>query len=169
MKLLRLTVEHATSCGGLLDKVDVDFESGASESELDEAVKTTLSPHCLIGQNGSGKSQLLQLLAEIFQSAWCAHAPSEERDVADKSTLFALEYLVSPGEGSAEHVRLRRLKKGSANPAARHRCKSGRRMGAGRHRRRRLWREITVPDRRIYLRRQRNSESPILCESGWLC
>lgn len=114
MKLLRLTVEHATSCGGLLDKVDVDFESGASESELDEAVKTTLSPHCLIGQNGSGKSQLLQLLAEIFQSAWCAHAPSEERDVADKSTLFALEYLVSPqGEGSAEHVRLRRLKKGA--------------------------------------------------------
>lgn len=93
MKLLRLTVEHAMSCGGLLDKVDVDFESEASESELDGEAKMMLSPHCLIGQNGSGKSQLLQLLAEVFQSAWCAHAPDQERDVADRSTLFELEYL----------------------------------------------------------------------------
>lgn len=114
MKLLRLTVEHAMSCGGLLDKVDVDFEGEASESELEGVANTTLSPHCLIGQNGSGKSQLLQLLAEIFQSAWCAHAPDQERDVADKSTLFSLEYLASLQVGSkAEHVRLRRLKKGA--------------------------------------------------------
>jgi restriction system-associated AAA family ATPase len=114
MKLLRLTVEHAMSCGGLLDKVDVDFESEASERESEGIAKAMLSPHCLIGQNGSGKSQLLQLLAEIFQSAWCAHAPDQERDVADKSTLFTLEYLVSPqGGGGVEHVRLRRLKKGA--------------------------------------------------------
>lgn len=114
MKLLRLTVERATSCGGLLDKVDVDFESEASESELQCVGNAALSPHCLIGQNGSGKSQLLQLLAEIFQSAWCAHAPDEERDVADKSTLFTIEYLVSLAAGSGpEHIRLRRLKKGA--------------------------------------------------------
>lgn len=114
MKLLRLTVEHATSCGGLLDAIDVDFESEASVSELSGVDNATLSPHCLIGQNGSGKSQLLQLLAEIFQSAWFAHAPEQERDVADKSTLFSLEYLVSPqGGGAPEHVRLRRSKKGA--------------------------------------------------------
>lgn len=113
MKLLRLTVEHATSCGGLLDRVDVDFESEALESDQEGVANATLSPHCLIGQNGSGKSQLLQLLAEIFQSAWCAHAPTEERDVADKSTLFTVEYLVSPLGGSEpEHVRLQRRKKG---------------------------------------------------------
>lgn len=114
MKLLRLTVEHAMSCGGLLDKVDVDFESDASGSELEGAANMMLSPHCLIGQNGSGKSQFLQLLAEIFQSAWCAHAPDQERDVADRSTLFTLEYLVSlQGGTGVEHVRLRRLKKGT--------------------------------------------------------
>lgn len=114
MKLLRLTVEHAMSCGGLLDKVDIDFESEAPGSELVGESKTMLSPHCLIGQNGSGKSQLLQLLAEIFQSAWCAHAPDQERDVADRSTLFTLEYLVTPQGGrGVEHVRLRRLKKGA--------------------------------------------------------
>lgn len=105
MKLLRLTVEHAMSCGGLLDKIDVDFESEASESELEGGTSATLSPHCLIGQNGSGKSQLLQLLSEIFQSAWYAHAPNEERDVADKSTLFSVEYLVSLSrDGGVEHV-----------------------------------------------------------------
>lgn len=114
MKLLRLKVEHAMSCGGLLDKVDVDFESEALGRELEGSANMMLSPHCLIGQNGSGKSQLLQLLAEIFQSAWCAHAPDQERDVADRSTLFTLEYLVSPQGGSgAEHVRLQRLKKGA--------------------------------------------------------
>jgi restriction system-associated AAA family ATPase len=114
MKLLRLTVEHATSCGGLLDEIDVDFESDASENEVEDVANTMLSPHCLIGQNGSGKSQLLQLLAEIFQSAWCAHAPEQERDVADKSTLFSIEYLVSRSDGSgAEHVRLQRVKKGT--------------------------------------------------------
>lgn len=114
MKLLRLTVDHAMSCGGLLDKVDVDFESEPSESELEGVANTVLSPHCLIGQNGSGKSQLLQLLAEIFQSAWCAHAPNQERDVADRSTLFTLEYLIAQQDGNgAEHIRLRRLKKGT--------------------------------------------------------
>lgn len=114
MKLLRLSVTRANSCGGLLDGLDVDFEGAGTEGELSGAANGTLSPHCFIGPNGSGKSQLLQLLAEIFQSAWAAHAPDQERDVADKSTLFALEYLVS-GDGSKgpEHVRLRRSTKGA--------------------------------------------------------
>ncbi|WP_158043702.1 restriction system-associated AAA family ATPase [Skermanella pratensis] len=114
MKLLRLSVMQATSCGGLLDELDVDFEGAGSDGELRGTANGVLSPHCLIGPNGSGKSQLLQLLAEIFQSAWCAHAPDQERDVADKSTLFTLEYLVSSdGSAAAEHVRLQRRKKGT--------------------------------------------------------
>jgi restriction system-associated AAA family ATPase len=113
MKFLRLSVAQATSCGGLLDDLDIDFEGTRAERGGDYAADSSLSPHCLIGPNGSGKSQLLQLLAEIFQSAWCAHAPDQERDVADKTTLFKLEYII-PGDGSTapEHVRLQRRKKG---------------------------------------------------------
>src|SRR5712675_2434470 len=90
MRLQRLTVERASSCGGLLDGLEMSFVS-----QNDSAVHP-LAPHCLLGPNGSGKSQFLQLIAEIFQSAWNLHAPSEERDAADKNTLFELEYLISP-------------------------------------------------------------------------
>lgn len=114
MKLLRLSVNVAASCGGLLDGLEVDFEGVGSATEFAGDLPGALAPHCLIGPNGSGKSQLLQLIAEIFQSAWHAHSPKEERDAADRSTLFSLEYLVS-GESSLqpEQVRLRRHKKGA--------------------------------------------------------
>lgn len=114
MKLLRLSVDVAASCGGLLDGLDVDFEGVGSATELTGESPGALAPHCLIGPNGSGKSQLLQLIAEIFQSAWHAHAPAEERDAADRSTLFSLEYLVSGNSGGQpERVRLQRRRKGS--------------------------------------------------------
>lgn len=117
MKLLRLSVTSATSCGGLLDGLEVDFEGVGSETEMGGNAPGALAPHCLIGPNGSGKSQLLQLIAEIFQSAWHAHSSAEERDVADRSTLFSLEYLVSCStEQEPEHVRLRRRKKGARVP-----------------------------------------------------
>jgi restriction system-associated AAA family ATPase len=114
MKLLRLSVEVAASCGGLLDGLDVDFEGVGSATELAGDSPGALAPHCLIGPNGSGKSQLLQLIAEIFQAAWHAHAPGEERDAADRFTLYSLEYLIS-GKSSyePERVRLRRRKKGA--------------------------------------------------------
>ena len=114
MKLLRLSVEVAASCGGLLDGLDVDFEGVGSATELAGNSPGALAPHCLIGPNGSGKSQLLQLIAEIFQSAWHAHSPGEERDAADRFTLFSLEYLVSgKSNHEPERVRLRRRKKGA--------------------------------------------------------
>lgn len=114
MKLLRLTVERASSCGGLLDGIEVDFEGSGYENEIAGDNKGALAPHCFIGPNGSGKSQLLQLVSEVFQSAWHAHDNTQERDVADKSTLFTLEYLVSrEGGTSLDHVRLRRRSKGT--------------------------------------------------------
>ncbi|MBI0539126.1 ABC transporter [Roseomonas sp. KE2513] len=113
MKLLRLSVEAAASCGGLLDGLEVDFEGAGTTSELAGGAGGALAPHCLIGPNGSGKSQLLQLLAEVFQSAWHAHSPGEEREVADRSTLFSINYLVSrQPDLQPEQVRLRRCKKG---------------------------------------------------------
>jgi restriction system-associated AAA family ATPase len=114
VKLLRLSVISATSCGGLLDGLDVDFEGASTEAEVEGDTYGALAPHCLIGPNGSGKSQFLQLLAEIFQSAWHAHSAQEEREVADKSTLFVMEYLISRGPGRPpEHMRLRRRKMGT--------------------------------------------------------
>lgn len=114
MRLLRLHVTDAASCGGLLDGLDLDFEGAPTEAEVEGEAQGALAPHCLIGPNGSGKSQFLQLLAEIFQSAWNAHSRSEEREVADRTTLFTLEYLISKGEGnSPDRIRLSREKKGT--------------------------------------------------------
>ncbi len=114
MRLLRLHVTDAASCGGLLDGLDLDFEGAPTEAEVEGEARGALAPHCLIGPNGSGKSQFLQLLAEIFQSAWNAHSRSEEREVADRTTLFTLEYLISNGEGhSPDRIRLSREKRGT--------------------------------------------------------
>lgn len=93
MRLQRLKVTRASTCGGLLDGADVWL--GRPDTETDQK---PLEPLCLLGPNGSGKSQFLQLLAEIFQAAWHAHAPNEERNSANSSALFELEYLIRPKE-----------------------------------------------------------------------
>jgi predicted ATP-dependent endonuclease of OLD family len=93
------------SCGGLLDDLRLAFNSA------DNRDASGFRPHCLIGPNGSGKSQLLQLIAEIFQSAWHEHSAEEEREVADTTSSFELEYLASRGQAQDHaHVRLRRRK-----------------------------------------------------------
>jgi restriction system-associated AAA family ATPase len=51
------------------------------------------------------------LIAEIFQSAWHEHSAEEEREVADTTSSFELEYLASRGQAQDHaHVRLRRRK-----------------------------------------------------------
>lgn len=65
----------------------------------------------LLGPNGSGKSQFLQLIAEIVQSAWHAHAPDEEREPANASVQFELEYSLTLHDGAEAYVRLRRNSK----------------------------------------------------------
>ncbi|MGK7865233.1 restriction system-associated AAA family ATPase [Falsiroseomonas sp. E2-1-a4] len=91
MRLRRLQVTRASKCGGLLDWADIWL--GRAETETNNQ---PLEPLCLIGPNGSGKSQFLQLVAEIFQAAWHAHAPGEERDSANSDAIFELEYLIRP-------------------------------------------------------------------------
>lgn len=100
MKLLRIHIIAAESCGGLLDDFKVTFRNQAE-------VASGFSPLCLIGPNGSGKSQLLQVLAEIFQLAWNACSPSEERIVSNPELEFEIEYLISlPPHSKPVHVRL---------------------------------------------------------------
>src|SRR4051812_1120248 len=93
MRLRRLQVTRASTCGGLLDGADIWL--GRAETETNNQ---PLEPLCLLGPNGSGKSQFLQLVAEIFQAAWQAHAPDEERDSANSDAIFELEYLIRPSK-----------------------------------------------------------------------
>jgi restriction system-associated AAA family ATPase len=110
MRLQRLQVTRASTCGGLLDGADIWL--GRAETKT---TNEPLEPLCLLGPNGSGKSQFLQLIAEIFQAAWHAHAPDEERDSANSDALFELEYLIKPSKGDAYAlVKLSRALKGKS-------------------------------------------------------
>lgn len=108
MRLRRLQVTRASTCGGLLDGADIWL--GRAETE---ANNEPLEPLCLLGPNGSGKSQFLQLVAEIFQAAWHAHAPDEERDSANGDAIFELEYLIKASKSAPYAlVKLSRAPKG---------------------------------------------------------
>jgi restriction system-associated AAA family ATPase len=90
MKLLRVEVLSAHSCGGLLDGLNVVFRSPFDEEY------SIFKPICLVGPNGAGKSQFLQVVAEIFQSLIHAVAPEEERADGNEALLFEVEYLIKP-------------------------------------------------------------------------
>jgi len=91
MKLLRVHIISAKTCGGLLDGVDRSLRSPLSDS-------SSFDPLCLIGPNGAGKSQFLQMIAEIFQSVFHACIPEEERIEGNPDLQFKIEYLVYPEE-----------------------------------------------------------------------
>lgn len=102
MKLTRIKVIKADTCGGLLDGLDVVLRP--------EDTPGLFSPVCLIGPNGAGKSQFLQVVAEVFQSLFHALSPSEERKEGNPSLQFIVEYLVwKTGSGAPEIVRASRL------------------------------------------------------------
>lgn len=108
MRLRLLKIERSGTGGGLFDGTEIWF--GRDSNGKADA---PLAPLCMIGPNGSGKSQFLQLIAEIFQAAWHAHAPSEERRSANDAVLFDLEYIIgSPQSDNYETVRLVRALKG---------------------------------------------------------
>lgn len=99
MKLLSVEINRSDSCGGILN----DFAVYLRESFDHEA--PLFDPLCLIGRNGTGKSQFLQVLAEIFQAAWRACAPLEERQGSLVGQAFSVEYLVWRDEVMT-HVRV---------------------------------------------------------------
>jgi restriction system-associated AAA family ATPase len=102
MRLLRVHILKADTCGGLLDGLDVRLRN-----KFDSP--TTFDPLCLIGPNGAGKSQFLQIIAEIFQSIFHAAASAEERIEGNPKLQFELEYLIRPAKAKADvHVRISR-------------------------------------------------------------
>ncbi len=89
MKLLRVHVISADTCGGLLDGLDLWLRSPADGD-------VTFDPLCFVGPNGSGKSQFLQVLAEIFQSIFHSCIGSDERIEGNPNLQFEIEYLIRP-------------------------------------------------------------------------
>ena len=103
MRLLRVHIVEAASCGGLLDGLDLWLRNPV-------AANRSFDPLCLVGPNGSGKSQFLQVIAEMFQAALHICAPQEERIEGNPDLRFELEYLIRPhSHDGIVHVRIRRL------------------------------------------------------------
>lgn len=91
MKLLRVHIISAETCGGLLDGLDLQLREPNCEFRK-------FDPLCFIGRNGSGKSQFLQVLAEIIQSILYACVAREERNECNPELLFEIEYLTRSDE-----------------------------------------------------------------------
>ncbi|MBX3608569.1 MAG: restriction system-associated AAA family ATPase [Hydrogenophaga sp.] len=119
MKLLRVHIISARSCGGLLDGLDVRLRDlGKSDSSFE--------PLCLIGPNGAGKSQFIQVVAEAFQSILHAVVPTEERAEGNPDLQFEIEYVTSLlGQAEPVHVRAHRLAEGRRRPVVRLAIKAG--------------------------------------------
>lgn len=106
MKLTRVHVIKAATCGGLLDDLDVDLRDPMDGPEH-------FDPLCLVGPNGTGKSQFLQVIAEAFQVVFNACAPDEERQRGNDDLQFEIEYAIhrAPDHESVR-VRLTRRSEG---------------------------------------------------------
>jgi restriction system-associated AAA family ATPase len=106
MRLLRVHVITADTCGGLLDGIDFWLRSPSG-------CFTAFDPLCLVGPNGAGKSQFLQVLAEIFQTVFHAAAPKEERIEGNSTLQFEDEYLIRSDEGTSDvAMRIARIAEG---------------------------------------------------------
>ncbi len=110
MKLIRVHIVSARSCGGLLDGLDVRLRNSVTTDAVFE-------PLCLIGPNGAGKSQFIQVVAEAFQSLFHAVVPNEERDECNPDLQFEVEYFIYSGEDfKPVHVKATRLASGNRRP-----------------------------------------------------
>ena len=109
MKLMRLAIIDADTCGGLLNGVNVNFRGEAFDVD-------SFSPICLIGPNGAGKSQVLQIIAEIFQAVFARFLPDEEQGAPNGQIQFELEYAIYDAAGVVQTVRIYRRKDGKKTP-----------------------------------------------------
>lgn len=105
MKLLKLHIIDADTCGGLLNGVKISFRKGNVET-------SSFSPLCLIGPNGTGKSQVLQIIAEIFQAVFSRYLPDEEQGTPNNQIQFELEYVLASSDSKDKLVKLSRRKVG---------------------------------------------------------
>lgn len=108
MRIVRVKIFEAASCGGLLDDMDIELLR-----PRDSAQNTKILPVCLLGKNGTGKSQFLQIIAEIFQAAWHEHCPQEEATGANSELLFEIIYEIDLSDGGIKRVKLSRTREPS--------------------------------------------------------
>lgn len=114
MKLLRVHIISAETCGGLLDGLDLEFRSPFDNFYESEPFE----PLCFIGPNGAGKSQLLQIIAEVFQSVFHGCVKQEEREDSNPALQFELEYIIFlKDENNPTRVRVSRKSFGRRNPS----------------------------------------------------
>ncbi|MBC2806292.1 ABC transporter, partial [Rhizobium ruizarguesonis] len=90
MRIVRVKIFEAASCGGLLDGMDIELVRPRIGGD-----NANFLPICLLSKNGTGKSQFLQIIAEIFQAAWHEHSPEEEATAANPELLFEIIYEVN--------------------------------------------------------------------------
>lgn len=111
MKLLSLRIDRADTCGGLLDGLFIPFREDVPDTRV-------FDPLCLVGPNGTGKSQILQVIAEIFQSVFRKFLVEEEHGTPNEELLFEIEYLVNSGVNgdTAIPVRISRGREGKRKP-----------------------------------------------------
>ena len=91
MRILSVNIIAADTCGGLLNNLEVLLRPPLDEQEK-------FSPICLIGPNGTGKSQFLQIIAEIFQSIFHTLVSKQERDEGNPGLQFEIEYIIKPNK-----------------------------------------------------------------------
>lgn len=119
MKLTRVHIVRAATCGGLLDGLDVGLRGTNGGAEQ-------FDPLCLVGANGAGKSQFLQVVAEAFQVAFRACVPEEERATGNEDLQFEIEYLIRPARArDSVLVRMSRISDGKRRPILRIERKKG--------------------------------------------
>ncbi|MBO1013933.1 restriction system-associated AAA family ATPase [Achromobacter sp. SD115] len=104
MRLIYLKIHQAEACGNLLNGMVISLDRS-------EANANGFSTLCFVGPNGTGKSQVLQTIAEIFQDAWHTHAPEQERSSPNKGLSFELIYDIVTEEQNRQKVKLSRLEK----------------------------------------------------------
>ena len=109
MRIVRVKIFEAASCGGLLDGMDIELLRPRANGD-----NASFLPVCLLGKNGTGKSQFLQILAEIFQAAWNEHRPEEEARAANPELLFEIIYEVDLGaDRGVRRIKLSRVREPS--------------------------------------------------------
>jgi len=99
MKLLKLKL--LSSFRGLQEGFNIEFNS----SDLNAK---SLQPICFVGQNGSGKSNVMEVLSEIFYELELMHLnyasdneEDDEKETEEKETYgYELEYLLPLGTGN---------------------------------------------------------------------
>ncbi|MCU0924493.1 MAG: restriction system-associated AAA family ATPase [Hydrogenophaga sp.] len=111
MKLTRVHIVKAATCGGFLDGLDIGLRGTMVGPEQ-------FNPLCLVGPNGAGKSQFLQVVAEAFQTVFHACVDNEERAKGNEDLQFEIEYIIRPrGEGNPVQVRISQRSGAKRRPA----------------------------------------------------